>query len=58
MFLDTHLPDIDDDVLLEVTHNADAFEKATGHAAPSRKIAAQRAFQADVWAVLNQEDAS
>jgi hypothetical protein len=58
MYLDEHLPDIDDDVLLEVTRNADAFEKDTGSAAPSRKIAAQHAFQADVWAVLNQENMS
>jgi hypothetical protein len=58
MFLNEHLPDIDEDVLLEVTRNAGAFEKDTGHAAPNRKIAAQRAFQADVWAVLNQEGVS
>jgi hypothetical protein len=58
MFLNERLPDIDEDVLLEVTRNAGAFEKDTGRAAPNRKIAAQRAFQADVWAVLNQEGLS
>lgn len=56
VFLDERLPDIDADVLLEVTPRADAFEKSTGCRAPSRDIAAFHALQADVWAAINQTE--
>ena len=54
VYLDEHLPDIDADALLEVTRHADAFEKSAGRPAPSRAVAARHAFQADVWAAINQ----
>jgi hypothetical protein len=56
VFLDERLPDIDADVLLEVTSRADAFEKSAGRSAPSRDIAASHAFQADIWAAINQTE--
>jgi hypothetical protein len=46
-FLDEHLPDIDPDVLLAVTPNADIWLKLLVPA-----DAAVAAFQADVWAAL------
>lgn len=56
VFLDESLPDIDADVLLEVTPRANAFEKSTGRQAPSRDIAAFHAFHADVWDAINQTE--
>lgn len=53
VFLDEHLPDIEADVLLAVTGHADAFENAAGQPPPSREVAAQHAFQADVWAKIH-----
>lgn len=54
VFLDEYLPDIDTDVLLDVTSHTDAFEKSAGRAAPSRTVAAFHAFQADVWDAINR----
>jgi hypothetical protein len=56
VYLDTRLPNIDADVLLGVTRNADAFEK-TGRSPGSREVAAFHAFQADVWDAINQTKA-
>ncbi len=58
VFMDVRLPDIDDDVLLEVTSHAKAYEESTGTPAPSREIAAVHAFQADVWEAINQTEAA
>ena len=54
VFLDEQLPDVDADVLLEVTKHAKAFEESTGRPAPSVEIAAFHAFQADVWDAINR----
>lgn len=56
LFLDEHLPIIDPDVLLEVTFNADAFEKSAGRPAQEREVAAIYAFQADVWDAIDQAE--
>lgn len=56
VFLDERLPDIDAEVLLEVTSHAKAFEESTGQPAPSTEIAAFHAFQADVWAAINSTE--
>lgn len=54
VFLDGHLPDVDPEVVLEMTKHARAFEESTGRPAPSAEIAATHAFQADIWEAINQ----
>jgi len=54
VFLDEHLPVIDPETLLAVTAHADAYEKGTQHAPPSREIAAAHALQADVWDAIHR----
>jgi hypothetical protein len=54
VYLDERMPDIDADAILDVTTHADAFEKAAGHRAPSRSVAAIHALQVDVWAAINR----
>lgn len=54
VYLDERLPEFDDDFILDMTRNADAFEKSAGYPAPSRQIAARHALQADVWDSINK----
>jgi len=54
VYLDEHLPDIDPDVLLSVTHHADAWLKANGTFYATVAVRATAAFQADVWDAINR----
>lgn len=56
VFLDEHLPDVDTNVLLEMTSNADAYAASTGFPAPSREVAASHAFQADVRDAIDRAE--
>ena len=53
VFMDEHMPDIDPDVLLEVTPRADAWDMSGGHRYAGKEIRSIAAFQADVWAAIN-----
>ena len=54
VYLDERLPVIDADALLNVAICTDAFEKSSGHPAPSRDVAARHAFQTDVRSAINR----
>jgi len=56
VFMDEHMPDIDPDVLLEVTSHADAWDKAGGHRYAGKEVRAIAAFQADVWDAINRTE--
>lgn len=56
VFLDEHLPDVDADVLLAVTHHADAWLKDSGSFYATIAVRATAAFQADVWDAINRTE--
>ena len=53
VFLDERLPDIDADVLLSVTRQADVWLKNSGSFYAVATVRAIVAFQADVWAAIH-----